>query len=85
VNERTTEDIVREHLKRHAAPGQRVDEQITTVPLIRRALSAASKSEQECPAAAAVLGQQRHHGDRGADPPFPGEVALDPQRRRENL
>jgi type I restriction enzyme M protein len=44
ANERTTEDIVREHLKRHAVPGQRVHEQIADVPSIRRALAAASKS-----------------------------------------
>jgi len=43
MNERITEDIVREHLKTFGMPGQRVEEQTSTVPLIRRALSAASK------------------------------------------
>lgn len=44
ANERTTEDIVREHLKRHPAPGQRVEEQTSSNPLIKRALASASKS-----------------------------------------
>ncbi|MEV4098090.1 HsdM family class I SAM-dependent methyltransferase [Streptosporangium saharense] len=44
ANERTTEDIVREHLKVHAAPEQRVEEQTSDNPSIRRALANASKS-----------------------------------------
>jgi type I restriction enzyme M protein len=44
MNERVTEDIVREHLKRFGVAGQRVEEQTSTLPLIRRDLSAASKA-----------------------------------------
>ncbi|MEU8413903.1 N-6 DNA methylase [Amycolatopsis japonica] len=44
VNERTTEGIVRDHLKAFAAPGQRVEEQTTSNPAVKRALAAASKS-----------------------------------------
>ncbi|WP_192579896.1 class I SAM-dependent DNA methyltransferase [Micromonospora sp. AMSO31t] len=43
VNERTTEDIVREHLKLHGSARQKVEEQGSSSPLIRRALAAASK------------------------------------------
>lgn len=44
ANERTTEEIVRDHLKRFPAPGQRVEEQTSTNPAVKRALAAASKS-----------------------------------------
>ncbi|HSZ05823.1 MAG TPA: N-6 DNA methylase [Solirubrobacteraceae bacterium] len=44
ANERTTETIVRDHLQRYAAPGQIVEEQVSSDPAIRRALAAASKS-----------------------------------------
>ncbi|MFJ2551492.1 hypothetical protein [Microbacterium sp. NPDC087591] len=44
VNERSTEEIVRQHLKDHPSVGQTVEEQTSTNPLIRRALAAASKS-----------------------------------------
>lgn len=44
ANERTTEDIVRDHLKKHGSPHQRVEEQVSVTPAIKRALSAASKS-----------------------------------------
>ncbi|MDR7279897.1 HsdM family class I SAM-dependent methyltransferase [Catenuloplanes atrovinosus] len=43
-NERTTEDIVREHLKRTATEGQQVDEQTSGLPRIKQALAAASKA-----------------------------------------
>ncbi|MFF9334525.1 HsdM family class I SAM-dependent methyltransferase [Streptomyces albogriseolus] len=44
ANERTTEDIVRDHLKRFPAVGQRVEEQTSANPAVKRALAAASKS-----------------------------------------
>ncbi|MBK3560502.1 SAM-dependent DNA methyltransferase [Streptomyces sp. MBT56] len=44
ANERSTEEIVRTHLKEHPLPGQRVEEQTTTNPSVKRALAAASKS-----------------------------------------
>ncbi|MFI1864206.1 class I SAM-dependent DNA methyltransferase [Streptomyces jumonjinensis] len=44
ANERSTEDIVRTHLKQHPLPGQRTEEQTTTNPAVKRALGAASKS-----------------------------------------
>ncbi len=44
ANERTTEDIVREHFKSTAQPGQRVEEQSSSIPAIKQALAAASKS-----------------------------------------
>ncbi|MET8861527.1 N-6 DNA methylase [Nonomuraea sp. NPDC004580] len=44
ANERTTEDIVREHLKLHATSEQRVEEQTSDNPAIRRALANASKT-----------------------------------------
>ena len=44
LNERATEDIVRDHLKATAVDGQRVEEQSSAIPIIKRALSAASKS-----------------------------------------
>jgi type I restriction enzyme M protein len=44
ANERTTEDIVREHLKRQRQEGQHVEEQSSSVPTIKRALAAASKT-----------------------------------------
>jgi hypothetical protein len=44
ANERTTEDIVREHFKKHASKGQRLEEQTSSNPAIKRALAAASKS-----------------------------------------
>jgi type I restriction enzyme M protein len=44
ANERTTEDFVRQHLKTHGVRGQRVEEQTSAVPAIKRALAAASKS-----------------------------------------
>jgi len=43
-NERTTEELVRSHLKKHAAPGQVLEEQTSDDPKIRRALANASKS-----------------------------------------
>ena len=43
-NERTTEDIIRQHLQKHGLPGQIVEEQTSDDPKIRRALSKASKS-----------------------------------------
>jgi type I restriction enzyme M protein len=43
-NERTTEDIVREHLKLHPADGQHVEEQTCHVPRVKKALASASKS-----------------------------------------
>lgn len=43
-NERKTEDFVRVHLKKHAAPGQLLEEQISDDPRIRRALAKASKT-----------------------------------------
>jgi len=43
ANERATEDIVREHLKAHSTPGQRLEEQTSSVPAIKNALAAASK------------------------------------------
>ncbi len=42
-NERLTETIVREHLAKYAVEGQRVEEQQSTNPSVKRALSAASK------------------------------------------
>lgn len=44
ANERVSEEIVREHLKVNGAKGQRVEEQTSSSPGIRRALSSASKS-----------------------------------------
>jgi type I restriction enzyme M protein len=44
ANERATEDIVRDHLKANSALGQRVEEQSSSVPAIKKALAAASKS-----------------------------------------
>jgi type I restriction enzyme M protein len=44
ANERATEDIVRGHLKANAIPGQRLEEQSSSVPAIKKALGAASKS-----------------------------------------
>jgi type I restriction enzyme M protein len=43
-NERTTEDIVRSHLKNHGVPKQIVSEQNSDDPKIKKALSKASKS-----------------------------------------
>src|SRR5262249_25453489 len=43
-NERTTEDIVRQHLKKHGIAGQTVEEQSSDDPKIKRALAKASKS-----------------------------------------
>jgi type I restriction enzyme M protein len=43
-NERSTENIVREHLTEFGVANQRVEEQTSSVPLIRRALNAASKT-----------------------------------------
>jgi type I restriction enzyme M protein len=43
-NERTTEDIVRQHLKKHGAAGQTVEEQSSDDPKIKRALAKASKT-----------------------------------------
>jgi hypothetical protein len=47
ANERSTENIVREHLIQTAIPSQFVEEQTSTIPAIKRALSAASKSGGE--------------------------------------
>ena len=44
ANERTTEEIVRDHLKAHAVAGQHVDEQTSADPAVTRALAAASKA-----------------------------------------
>ncbi|MFJ2266700.1 class I SAM-dependent DNA methyltransferase [Streptomyces sp. NPDC087849] len=44
ANERTTEEIVRTHLKKHPIPGQRLEEQTSSNPAAKRALVAASKS-----------------------------------------
>jgi hypothetical protein len=44
ANERVTEELVREHLKAHAAPGQLVEEQTSANPSVRRVLANASKS-----------------------------------------
>ncbi|MFD7181503.1 class I SAM-dependent DNA methyltransferase [Streptomyces sp. NPDC059904] len=44
ANERVTEDIVREHVKKFASSGQRIEEQVSSNPAIKRALAAASKS-----------------------------------------
>ncbi|ASU61229.1 HsdM family class I SAM-dependent methyltransferase [Nocardiopsis dassonvillei] len=44
ANERDTENIVREHLRRFGAPDQKIEEQISSSPKIKKALSAASKS-----------------------------------------
>jgi type I restriction enzyme M protein len=44
ANERTTEQIVRDHLKAHAVDGQHVDEQTSADPAVKRALAAASKA-----------------------------------------
>lgn len=44
ANERTTEEIVRDYLKSHAADDQRLEEQSSTNNSVKRALSAASKS-----------------------------------------
>ncbi|MCW2920746.1 MAG: methylase [Thermoleophilia bacterium] len=44
ANERTTEDIVRDHLKSNAATDQVLEEQTSADPAIRKALAAASKS-----------------------------------------
>ncbi|MFF0865206.1 class I SAM-dependent DNA methyltransferase [Nonomuraea sp. NPDC003560] len=44
VNERTTEDIVRQHLRAHGVAGQRVEEQTSSHPQIKRALASASKT-----------------------------------------
>jgi len=43
-NERTTEDVVREHLKRTVEAGQRIEEQTSDTPKIKLALASASKS-----------------------------------------
>jgi type I restriction enzyme M protein len=43
-NERRTEEFVRTHLKKHASPGQLLEEQTSDDPKIRRALAKASKS-----------------------------------------
>lgn len=43
-NERTTEDIVRRHLAKYGSPDQIVEEQTSSEPKIRKALSKASKS-----------------------------------------
>ena len=44
-NERTTEDIVRRHLQKHATGGQIVEEQSSDDPKIKKALAKASKSD----------------------------------------
>ncbi|HEY3638605.1 MAG TPA: N-6 DNA methylase [Rhizomicrobium sp.] len=44
-NERTTEDIVRRHLQKHAVKGQIVEEQTSDDQKIKRALAKASKSD----------------------------------------
>ncbi len=44
ANERTTEDIVREHFKVHGVGGQHVEEQTSSDPAVKRALAAASKA-----------------------------------------
>lgn len=44
ANERTTEDIVRDHLKSGSQIGQKVEEQTSSVQSVRLALAAASKS-----------------------------------------
>jgi len=44
-NERTTEDIVRRHLQKHAMAGMIVEEQSSDDPKIKRALAKASKSD----------------------------------------
>lgn len=43
-NERDTEAIVRDHIRDHPAPGQIVEEQLSSDPAVKRALRAASKS-----------------------------------------
>lgn len=43
ANERVTENIVRAHFAQHALLGQRIEEQTSTIPAIRKALSEASK------------------------------------------
>ncbi len=43
ANERATEDIVREHLKKHGVSGQVVSEQTSSDAQVKRALAAASK------------------------------------------
>lgn len=43
-NERTTEDIVRRHLQKHAPAGQIVEEQASDDPKIKKALARASKT-----------------------------------------
>jgi hypothetical protein len=43
ANERTTEDLVREYLKTHPALGQKIEEQTSSNPQVKKALSAASK------------------------------------------
>jgi hypothetical protein len=45
-NERTTEDIIRSHLKKHGMPSQIVEEQTSDDPRIKKALSKASKAGQ---------------------------------------
>src|SRR5689334_21383120 len=44
-NERTTEDIVRQHLKKYGVAGQIVEEQSSDDPKIKKALAKASKSD----------------------------------------
>jgi type I restriction enzyme M protein len=46
ANERATEDIVREHFKKHGLPQQRLEEQASSIPLVKTALATASKQSK---------------------------------------